>query len=219
MNQCPIAYIDKKNMKRCFYCVDTPLVDFSACFLQVCLRSRAAAQNRINDRCASRAKDFCRYAGDTLYKQALCECKNAAQNDFPFRLFDAVMEDTVTFNRCCFLSLYNDRYEFTGGAHGATLRTADTFDIRTGCLLPLCSFFNPCEDWCECVLKQITEQADAQMAADPNIYFENYRELIRQTFNPCQYYLSDGGITVFFQQYDIAPYSTGIVEFTVPCTF
>ncbi len=219
MDYCPIAYINRKEMKRCFLCGEKALVDFSACFLHICLRGHNDAQARINNRCAARAANFCRYAADTLYKQALCECRDAEENAFPFRMFEAVMNDTATFNRRCFLSLYNDRYEFTGGAHGSTLRTSDTFDIRTGSLLPLCSFFDPCTDWCENLLKQITEQADANIAADPNIYFENYRELIRQSFDPCQYYLNDSGIVIYFQQYDIAPYSTGIVEFTIPCRF
>ena len=219
MDNCPIAYIDKKEMKRCFKCGNTELIDFSARYVQIGLRGYAAARVRINERYASRAADFCRYAANTLYKQALCECRDAEENAFPFRMFEAVSEDSVTFNRRCMLSSYNDRYEFTGGAHGSTLRTSDTFDLRTGRLLPLCSFFDPCTDWCENLIRQITEQADANNAADPNIYFENYRELIRQTFDPCQYYLNDSGIVIYFQQYDIAPYSTGIVELTVPCSF
>lgn len=37
------------------------------------------------------------------------------------------MEYTITYNDNCFLSYYNDKYEYTGGAHGMTVRSLNTF--------------------------------------------------------------------------------------------
>jgi len=58
-------------------------------------------------------------------------------------------------------------------------------------------------------------QADENMQQQP-IYFEDYRNLIVQHFNPASYYLSNDGLVIYYQQYEIAPYATGIVEFTIP---
>ena len=50
-------------------------------------------------------------------------------------------------------------------------------------------------------------------------YFENYKELINKTFNPNSFYCTPEGISVYYQQYDIAPYSSGIREFLMPYTY
>lgn len=54
------------------------------------------------------------------------------------------------------------------------------------------------------------------MAENPGVYFDDYRKLIAQYFNEEQYYLTPQGVAIYYQQYEIAPYSTGIVVFTVP---
>lgn len=39
---------------------------------------------------------------------------------------------------------------------------------------------------------------------------------MNDTFNDDNFFTTPAGVTVFYQQYDIAPYASGIVEFTVP---
>ncbi len=55
-----------------------------------------------------------------------------------------------------------------------------------------------------------------QIAKDPSGYFDNYPPLVAGTFNKNSFYCTDEGIVVYFQQYDIAPYSSGIPEFPLP---
>lgn len=218
MDKCANASITMKELKRGFYCRDTLMVSFSSCYPHISF-NRGGVGQRVNARYLAKARDFCRYAEKTLFRQAVQEYNNSVANDFPFRTFDAVLNYTVTLNKNGCLSLFSDRYEYTGGAHGTTLREADTWDLTKGCLLPLSSFFPNCPNYCEYVIERIIRQADADMKEDPHIYFENYRELIRENFNPCNFFLTESGITVFFQQYEIAPYSSGIVGFTIkPCT-
>lgn len=203
-----------KDFERDFKCNDISMVSFSSSYPQISL-DRRIVQSRVNARYTSKVRDYCRYAEKTLLCQAVQEYKNAICNDFPFRAFVAVLNYSITFNKDGCLSLFGDRYEYTGGAHGTTQRESDTWNLTKGRLLPLSSFYPNCPNYCDIVVEQILEQADANMKENPNIYFENYRELICKNFNPCNFYLTDKGITVFFQQYEIAPYSTGIVEFTV----
>ena len=47
-------------------------------------------------------------------------------------------------------------------------------------------------------------------------YFDDYAKLIQNTFNPDSFYLFPGGVVIYFQQYDIAPYATGLPEFVLP---
>lgn len=53
------------------------------------------------------------------------------------------------------------------------------------------------------------------MNLDKNKYFENYCELVLETFRLENYYIIPNGIVIYFQQYDIAPYSSGIPIFYI----
>lgn len=175
-----------------------------------------AVQERINNRIRLQAQAFYRYASRTLYRQALQEYRDSLSGEFPFRPYDAVMEYEITYNADCHLSLYYDRYQFTGGAHGSTIRASDTYSLKTGEVLPLSHFFKPGTNYQGFLITKILEQADRNMKEDPYIYFEDYRELIVKYFNPESFYLTSEGIAIYYQQYEIAPYSTGIVVFTIP---
>lgn len=214
MNKCADASIEMREIKRGFFCRDTLMVSFSSYYPHIRF-NQSAVQARVNARYFAKARNFCRYAEKTLFCQAVQEYNNSIANDFPFRTFDAVLNYTVTLNKNGCLSLFSDRYEYTGGAHGSTLRESDTWELSKGRLLPLSSFFPNCPNYREYVIEQIIRQADANMKEDPHIYFENYRELIRENFNPRNFFLTESGITVFFQQYEIAPYSSGIIGFTI----
>jgi hypothetical protein len=54
------------------------------------------------------------------------------------------------------------------------------------------------------------------MSGSNPVYFENYAELVNENFKPSHFYLSKDGVVIYFQQYDIAPYATGMPSFTIP---
>ena len=173
-----------------------------------------AAERRINAAIASQVLGFERYAAARLFRQAIREYKNSVENGYPVRVFDAVLNYSVTYNGACHLSAYRDFYQFTGGAHGSTQRLADTWSLTTGRRLPLRSFVTE-RNYREHLISEITRQADAAYRKNPNIYFDDYRELIVSYFNENSYYLTGDGIVIYYGQYEIAPYATGIVEFTI----
>ena len=47
-------------------------------------------------------------------------------------------------------------------------------------------------------------------------YFKNHEQNVSISFSPDNFYLTPEGIVIYFQQYDLAPYSNGIIEFTIP---
>lgn len=208
------AYITMKEFKRDFYYDDTLIISFSSSYPQVRLRHKKT-EKRINNRYLLNVKSFLRYSESVLYPMAVEQYKDALKNDFPFRTFSAVLNYTVTFNHDGLLSLYGDRYEYTGGAHGITKRGSDTWELKKGAVLPLSNFFPQRPDYEEYIIAQIIKQANADMQENPYIYFENYQELIKKNFNKQNYYLTQKGIVIYYQQYEIAPYATGIPEFTV----
>jgi hypothetical protein len=151
-----------------------------------------------------------------LYPQAVRDFEYAAAHDYPFRQYEAMMVHTVTYNQNCAVSLYADNYQYTGGAHGSTVRSSDTWDLRSARRRPLSSFFAPPVPYPSFVLQSVNNQIAAQIAEGTGAYFDDYEKNVAQSFNPRSFYVSEAGVVVYFQQYQIAPYSSGIPEFTLP---
>lgn len=210
------AYITMQEMARSYPHNNQTVLTLSISYPEVIVPDNYRAQRLIGTRIHLQVNLFCRYAYQTLFRQAVADYKYAKQNGFPFHPYEAVLNYTVTYNGHCHLSAYRDRYEYTGGAHGTTIRYADTWDLQTGALLPLNAFFDDEDGMKDFLLEHIRIDADQNMAENPYIYFDNYRDLIGRYFSAEQYYLTTSGLAVYYQQYDIAPYATGIVVFTIP---
>lgn len=183
---------------------------------RIMLRKNPNAQNKINRQIQKQFNGFYDYSSNYLYQQAVEAYRFAMENGFPFNPYDAVMQYEISYNGHCHLSLYRDQYEYTGGAHGNTIRASDNWNLINGYTIPLSSLFPPEQDYSEFLIEQIIQQADQKMQEDPGIYFEDYQNLIMQYFNEKSFYLTSSGVAIYYQQYEIAPYSTGIVVFTIP---
>lgn len=174
------------------------------------------AEKKINNQIRMEVDEYFKYASNILYGQAVNSYKDSLENNFPFDSYEAYMRYTITYNDNCFLSLYTDIYEFTGGAHGNTTRISNTWDLCSGENIYLSDFFEPYTDYVHLITQEIIRQARENLKENPGIYFDDYEDLIIEKFNPDSFYMSPTGITIYYQEYDIGPYSTGIVEFTIP---
>lgn len=175
----------------------------------------SGVQGRINAQLRRQLAEFFSHAA-ALYKQAILEYQESLKNNFPFRPFTAMLVYEAPYNANCYLSLYRDRYDYTGGAHGITVRFSDTYSLITGRAQPLSAFFAPGTNVSATLLPLLIEQAQKDMQTTPGIYFDNYPALIEQNFKPEHYYLSPKGLVIYYQQYDIGPYVSGIITFTLP---
>jgi hypothetical protein len=114
----------------------------------------------------------------------------------------------------CILSLYFDQYEYTGGAHGNTVRYSLTWNWERYNKIKLSQLFRCSLEYKAYIFRRVK----AQILKEPDIYFPEYEKLIVETFNEESFYCTPKGIVVYYQQYDIAPYSSGIREFLIPYT-
>ena len=166
---------------------------------------------RFNSYNLSLALNLKNNAENNLYKEAIEAYKYNKENGYPIMVFEVYRNFVVTYDYFNILSLYFDEYTFTGGAHGSTIRSSQTWNLLQGRMLTLASFFprNPY------FMLDILKEINMQIAKEPDIYFDNTCNLVLETFNPKSFYLVPNGIVIYFQQYDIAPYSSGIRTFTV----
>ena len=146
-----------------------------------------------------------------LYKEAIETYKYNKENGYPTMVYEVYRNFEVTYNSLNIISLYADEYTFTGGAHGNTIRSSQNWNLIQGTLIPLENFFPNNPYFMINILKEINKQ----IAEHPDIYFENSCNLVLDKFNPKSYYIIPNNIVIYFQQYDIAPYSSGIQTFTI----
>lgn len=180
------------------------------------INNNQSAEKKINNQISMQVDNYLAYATDILFDQAINYYKETLKNNFPFFGYEVYIEYVITYNDNCFLSLYSSNYKFTGGAHGDTRRTSNTWELCTGENVYLNNFFDPNTNYTHLLVQEMIMQAEINIIENQLIYFEDYRELIAKFFNPSNFYMSPTGITIFYHQYDIGPYSTGIVEFTIP---
>ena len=182
-------------------------------FLTTCSTSAARG---INTYYAAKAEKLEQYCRTVLYDEAVESARYIQKNYPPFHSYELEETYTVTYNERCITSLYTEQYTYMGGAHGATERRSDTWDFRSGRRIALSDFYPGNNDVSDRIKDCIEEQTAQRLKAAPSTDFDNYTELIRKNFHMENYYLNPDGIVIYFQQYDIAPYSSGLPEFELP---
>ncbi len=154
-------------------------------------------------------------AKNELFEEAKKLYDYNISNGFPVMTYEVIKEYEITYNEEYIISLYSDEYEFTGGAHGNTIRSSQNWNLQTSRQLKLSSFFPNNEYYIIDILKNINQQIKEQLKYDNNIYFPDYCELVLDTFRLENFYLTRDAIAIFFQTYDIAPHSSGIPVFYI----
>ncbi|MGF7141847.1 hypothetical protein HNQ56_000257 [Anaerotaenia torta] len=151
-----------------------------------------------------------------LYQSAMTDYEYSVANNYPVHPYEAYVDFDVTYNREGVISLYFDQYEYTGGAHGNTVRYSDTWSLPRCRRMELGDFFPYREDYREFVIQSILGQIKEEIAGGNNIYFDDYEKLVRENFKVNHFYLTEEGVAIYFQQYEIAPYSSGMPTFVIP---
>ncbi|MCT4612371.1 MAG: DUF3298 and DUF4163 domain-containing protein [Clostridia bacterium] len=103
------------------------------------------------------------------------------------------------------VSLVLDFTSYTGGAHDNTNRVTYNYDVETGEELKL-------DMVTEKPFETIKEDIEKKIESEKEKYFEGTEIVID---NSSMFYLRDNKIIIYYNQYDIAPYAAGIIEFEV----
>ncbi len=163
------------------------------------------ADKRINSYYKHIARTLMKKARNELLPEAVDEWRYSVENSYPFRQFETVMKYDVTYNNDDILSLYYDVYEYTGGAHGITKRFGDTWQATTGWFIELSDFFPRGVGYKRQLIDNAVKIATRQIAEGTHQYFDLYPKLIKKYFSPTKFYIQPDNITIFYDQYAIAP--------------
>lgn len=116
------------------------------------------------------------------------------------------------------LSFYGDKVQFTGVAHPEQSRKGANYDLTTGDVLTLASIMTPkatTNDFCQLTLEALAERAEGDYLREG--YAEDVK--FRFTFDTSQdenWYFTTTGLCFYFDPYEIAPYTSGVITAEIP---
>ena len=195
------------------YYKDTVILKYTIKYPRIVNNSIGA--NRFNRFNYEKAIKLKHYSENELFKEAKELYDYNVSNGYPVMMYEVFSDYTITYNQNSIVSLYSDEYIYSGGAHGNTIRSSQNWNINFAKQFSLESLFDNDCNYILDILKDINNQIEEQIANGSNQYFDNYCSLVLNTINLDNFYLNPGYITIFFQQYDIAPYSSGIPTFNI----
>ena len=116
------------------------------------------------------------------------------------------------------LSLYGSNLQFDGGAHAENTSRAANYNVLTGDVLTLGSIVveeSSINKLCNLVITKL------QAVADEKYLRDGFEQSVKQRFNGDEstdesWYFSATGLCFYFDQYAIAPYSSGVITVEIP---
>lgn len=209
--------VEKVVLEENLYYNKTVLLNYRIEYPQFFLHEFQTNLNKINMYYKESAYDLQRTCVKKIFLEAISFYEYSALSGMPVREFSVLRTFNVTYNQDCTLSLYFEQYDYMGGTHSVMIKTSDTWDIRTGEKISLCSLFDCKEDYDSYVIGTISNKIKVYLDTDRQYsYFENYEKYAKINFNDKNFFLTSEGIVIYYQHYDIAPYSMGSPEFLIP---
>ena len=108
-----------------------------------------------------------------------------------------------------------DQYSYSGGAHGNTLITCRNYYAENGNLITLNDILIPgYSDFLRPVLLEALKKKTESVNVD-DLRGKGFLTM-NEIFVPDNYIIKSDTLKFIFNQYEIAPYSTGVIELSVP---
>lgn len=194
---------------------DVPVLEASVS-LPVPQFDKGACARRIRRYYQLQSRCFLRYCDTRLYPEAVRAYRAALEISGPLPMFQARLTSCTTWNSGGVWSLYTQLRETTLPGQCDLRRWGDTWDLDSGYLLPLSTFFPPGQPWKALLLHRAAEEIEQQQAAGLASYHGHWRRGLRKFFNPRNYYLTESGLVFYYPMYAIAPAEERIPTFCLP---
>ncbi len=209
-------FVREKVIQQDMYYKNTLIMRYTIKYPKFVSETYEVFANKLNSLYRTKAVMYERSNVMNLYQMAIVDYEYSVANNYPVHMFEAYVDFTVTYNQNCALSLYFDQYEYTGGAHGLTIRYSDTWDLSHSRRMELGDFFPHNDHYKDFIINTINSQIEQQILEEKALYFDDYKTLTLQNFKANSFYITKEGLVIFYQQYDIAPYAAGIPTFVIP---
>ncbi|HEX2925798.1 MAG TPA: stalk domain-containing protein [Ruminiclostridium sp.] len=118
------------------------------------------------------------------------------------------------------LSVRLDRYNYTGGAHGSSWIDAITMNTGTGkTYSKISDIFKTGSAWQSFIKNSIVKQIGDRdkksiKTGGYPIFFDDAEATIKAYDNNFNYYIDGNTLVIYFEEYELAPYASGIPKFS-----
>lgn len=134
--------------------------------------------------------------------------KDAEENNYKS---DYQTDFMVKFNQSPYLSILTSNYMYTGGAHGNTVVESFNYNTTDGSRIYLTDILTT-----EDQLKEVQNYVWEYAIERPEIFYPDLKKEDVILTKDTAFYFNESGITLVFQQYEIAPYVSGNQEIVIP---
>lgn len=152
----------------------------------------------VQDSLNSIFKKFAEYAKNEGLKNA--------EEVYGVHKYQTNFDYSIKYNQNGLISLIFKDYQYTGGAHGLTIQSSHTFNLNTGEEYKIKDLMNSDADYVT-FISDIVKEKIAERKLPLLAPFESIKQ-------DEDFYLSNSGVVVYFQQYEYFPYAAGIQKFT-----
>ncbi len=132
-----------------------------------------------------------------------------------YQTMDVPRHDSSIVSLVCTSSVYS------GGAHPSTVQMAYNLDLRQGVQLILEDVIY--EESVQQLYQMVMEKVEQRFSPYGEVYglYEDYAQVLVQTLlsygdMTAYWYLSDTGLVLYYNQYELAPYAAGIIQVELP---
>ncbi len=190
----PHLEINEKNMKKEFY---------NPKFIE-------SINNKIYDYVSNFEKEIKKESKE--YEKFYQENKEK-NSDFMKYKYEAYSKYDITYNKNNYLSIPLLTYQFTGGAHGMSYLKSFNYDLYNQKELTLKECFKEDVDY----KKIVNDFIESEIPKSPEYYFDGNDGItgFKSISDNQDFYISEDGIVIYFQLYEISPYYVGIPKFTM----
>lgn len=102
---------------------------------------------------------------------------------------------------------------YRGGAHGGSVYGGATFDTKTGNKLNLKDIITDMDAYEEMAVPFVTEQVEESYG---EVLFPEYEETIKKTILNPNWMLTNYGLKLIYNEYELAPYVEGMIDVQIP---
>lgn len=115
------------------------------------------------------------------------------------------------YNDNDFISVVEERYIYTGGAHGSTVRIPVNIDVSGEKKVQLSDLFSD-----DGYISTLNRMINARMTEHSEEYKDLWAKPEIKDSHQTDFYIDDDDLVIFFQPYDLSYYARGFVEFPLP---
>jgi len=143
---------------------------------------------------------------ESMKQPAADDKASAEQDDYPFRQHELnVSYEVKSDGNDGVLSILVSTYVYTGGAHGMT--RVDSYNVRTEAEASALTLEQALGQG---GLGKANQAVRQQLQADPDTYYPDAMKQFQGVARDQAFFVEKGVVNLVFQQYDIAPYASGV---------